>query len=328
LGAGAPLAGDLRRSLRQPGDQRERCRPGRPGHPRAVDRRRERPPARRRDLLCGGPTRRTRRRREQLGAPRDRGARGLGSRSARRRRRHSGRDRGVMAIDERLTEEVSPAAPARPMAGARSLTMHAGLLAATLLSATLAGVDVEPRELVANPALFLRGLPFAAALVTILLVHELGHYLTCLRYRVSASLPYFLPAPLLSPVGTFGAFIRIRSRFPDRRALFDIGASGPWAGFVVALAATVIGLTHSTVLATPQEWHGFACGDSLLTAFLTRIVLHVDSAVVVLHPVAFAGWFGLFVTSLNLLPVGQLDGRSEERRVGKEWRSRWSRKQQ
>jgi len=213
-----------------------------------------------------------------------------------------------MAVDERLTEEMSPAAAARPMAGARSLTMHAGLLAATLLSATLAGVDVEPRELVANPALFLRGLPFAAALVTILLVHELGHYLTCLRYRVSATLPYFLPAPLVSPVGTFGAFIRIRSRFPDRRALFDIGAAGPWAGFVVALAATVIGLAHSTVLAVPPEWHGYEWGDSLLTALLVRVVLHADSATVVLHPIAFAGWFGLFVTSLNLLPVGQLDG--------------------
>jgi len=213
-----------------------------------------------------------------------------------------------MAIDERLTEEVSPAARAWPMTGARSLTVHAGLLAATLLSATLAGVDVEPRELVANPALFLRGLPFAATLVTILLVHELGHYLTCLRYRVSASLPYFLPAPLISPVGTFGAFIRIRSRFPDRRALFDIGASGPWAGFVVALAATVIGLAYSTVLARPEDWHGYEWGDSLLTAFLIRVVLHVDSAAVLLHPVAFAGWFGLFVTSLNLLPVGQLDG--------------------
>src|SRR3989454_630828 len=207
-----------------------------------------------------------------------------------------------MAIAERLPEEVSPAAPARPMAGARSLTVHAVLLAATVLSATLAGVDVEPRELVAHPALFLRGLPFAATLVTILLVHELGHYLTCLRHRVSASLPYFLPAPLLSPVGTFGAFIRIRSRFPDRRALFDIGASGPWAGFVVALAATVIGLEHSTVLATPQDWHGYEWGDSLLTALLVRVVLHVDSATVLLHPVAFAGWFGLFVTSLNLLP--------------------------
>src|SRR3989442_3135530 len=131
------------------------------------------------------------------------------------------------------------------MAGARSLTMHAGLLAATLLSATLAGVDVEPRELVANPALFLRGLPFAAALVTILLVHELGHYLTCLRYRVSASLPYFLPAPLISPVGTFGAFIRIRSRFPDRLALFDIGAAVPSSWVVGALAATLIGHSHS-----------------------------------------------------------------------------------
>ena len=213
-----------------------------------------------------------------------------------------------MAIDERMTGELSPAVPARPMAGTRSLTVHAALLAATVLSTTLAGVDVEPRALIAHPALFLRGLPFAATLVTILLVHELGHYLTCLRYRVSASLPYFLPAPFISPVGTFGAFIRIRSRFPDRRALFDIGASGPWAGFVVALAATVIGLARSTVLVTPHDWHGYEWGDSLLTAFLIRVVLHVDSATVLLHPVAFAGWFGLFVTSLNLLPVGQLDG--------------------
>src|SRR5439155_16005374 len=232
-GARAPRPGDLRRSLRQPDDQRERRRPGRSRHPRAVDRHRERPPARRRALLCRGPTRRARRGREQLGAPRDRGARGLGARSPGRRRRRGGRDRGVMAIDERLTEELSPAARAWPMASARSLTVHAGLLATTALSATLAGTEltgVDPRELVANPALFLRGLPFAAALVTILLVHELGHYLTCLRYRVSASLPYFLPAPLISPVGTFGAFIRIRSRFPDRRALFDIGAAGPCAG--------------------------------------------------------------------------------------------------
>src|SRR5207247_9525488 len=194
-----------------------------------------------------------------------------GARPARGLHRRGGRDRGVMAIDERLTEEVSPAARAWPMTGARSLTVHAGLLAATLLSATLAGVDVEPRELVANPALFLRGLPFAATLVTILLVHEFGHYLTCLRYRVSATLPYFLPAPLISPVGTFGAFIRIHSRFPDRRALFDIGASGPWARFVVALAATVIGLAHSTALATPQDWHGYEGGQPPPAASLLRL---------------------------------------------------------
>src|SRR5206468_3100145 len=213
-----------------------------------------------------------------------------------------------MAIDERSREGVSPAALARPMAGARSPAVHAVLLGATIFSATLAGVDLDPLALAAHPALLLRGLPFAATLVFILLVHESGHYVACLRHRVSASLPYFIPAPLVSPVGTFGAFIRIRSRFPDRRALFDIGAAGPWAGFVVALAATIIGLARSTVVATPPDAHVLELGDSILTSLLTRLVLHADPATVILHPVAFAGWFGLFVTSMNLLPVGQLDG--------------------
>ncbi len=196
-----------------------------------------------------------------------------------------------MAIDERAGEGLPHSVAVRPLTVSRFPTLHLLLFVGTLLSATLAD-----------------GLPFAATLVTILLVHESGHYVTCLLHRVSASLPYFIPAPLLSPVGTFGAFIRIRSRFPDRRALFDIGAAGPWAGFVVALAATVVGLSRSTVQAQPAEWHGYEFGDSLLTAFLTRVVLHSDSATVILHPVAFAGWFGLFVTSINLLPVGQLDG--------------------
>jgi membrane-associated protease RseP (regulator of RpoE activity) len=129
------------------------------------------------------------------------------------------------------------------------------------------------------------------------------------RHAVQASLPYFLPAPPnIFPLGTFGAFIRIRSRFPDRRALFDIGAAGPWAGFVVALVATVIGLRLSTVLPAPPESHVLELGDSLLTAFLTKALLNADPATVILHPVGFAGWFGLFVTSINLLPVGQLDG--------------------
>jgi membrane-associated protease RseP (regulator of RpoE activity) len=126
---------------------------------------------------------------------------------------------------------------------------------------------------------------------------------------VSASLPYFLPAPpMIFPLGTFGAFIRIRSRFPDRRALFDIGAAGPWAGFAVALVATAVGLRLSTVLPAPPVAHTLELGDSFLTALLTRLLLDADPATVVLHPVAFAGWFGLFVTSINLLPVGQLDG--------------------
>src|SRR5439155_1536562 len=211
------------------------------------------------------------RRHEQLGAPRDRGARGLGARPARGRHRRGGRDRGVMAIDERLTEEVSPAARAWPMTGARSLTVHAGLLAATLLSATLAGVDVEPRELVANPALFLRGLPFAATLVTILLVHEFGHYLTCLRYRVSATLPYFLPAPLVSPVGTLAAFIRIRSRFPRRRALFAVGRSSALPRFGAALAGAVVGPGELAVIPAPLVCRVYESGTPLLTPLLLRV---------------------------------------------------------
>ena len=201
----------------------------------------------------------------------------------------------------------SPAA-AHPIPRTR-LVVHGGLLVVTALTTTLAGAFWLGLDPIAEPRLLVRGLPFAVTLITILLVHEAGHYLMCRRHGVSASLPYFLPAPpMIFPLGTFGAFIRIRSRFPDRRALFDIGAAGPWAGFVVALAATAIGLRLSTVLPEPPVAHTLELGDSVLTSFLTRLVLNADPSTVILHPVAFAGWFGLFVTSINLLPVGQLDG--------------------
>jgi membrane-associated protease RseP (regulator of RpoE activity) len=100
----------------------------------------------------------------------------------------------------------------------------------------------------------------------------------------------------------------VRSRFPDRRALFDMGAAGPWAGFVIALPAMVLGLRLSTVEAAPPKGPVMMLGDSLLTSFLARAVLHAEPDTVVLHPVAFAAWAGLLVTCLNLLPVGQLDG--------------------
>lgn len=196
-------------------------------------------------------------------------------------------------------EPVRPAVP----------VVNALLLAVTIVTTTIAGAFWQGLDPFADPRALLQGLPFSATLIAILLVHEAGHYLMCLRHRVSASLPYFLPAPPnIFPLGTFGAFIRIRSRFPDRRALFDVGAAGPWAGFVVAFAATAIGLARSQVLPVPPEAHVLELGDSLITAWLTRLVLHADPATVILHPIAFAGWFGLFVTSMNLLPVGQLDG--------------------
>jgi membrane-associated protease RseP (regulator of RpoE activity) len=200
--------------------------------------------------------------------------------------------------------------PAAPRVATRRFPLvNVLLLLVTSLTTTVAGVFWEGLDPVADPRLLLRGVPFAGTLITILLVHEAGHYVMCRRHGVSATLPYFLPAPpQFFPLGTFGAFIRIRSRFPDRRALFDVGAAGPWAGFVVAVLATALGLSLSTVVPRAPDRAALELGDSLLTALLTRVVLHADPATVVLHPIAFAGWFGLFVTSINLLPVGQLDG--------------------
>ncbi|HZP40381.1 MAG TPA: site-2 protease family protein [Candidatus Binatia bacterium] len=189
----------------------------------------------------------------------------------------------------------------------RVLAVHAALLATTALTCVTAATVRQGFDPRTDLRTLIHGIPFAATLLSILLVHESGHYLSCRWHGVRASLPYFLPAPPVFILGTLGAFIRIRSRFPDRRALFDVGASGPWAGFVVALAASAVGLARSTVTTAPPE-HAWMLGDSILFAFLTRLVLRADPAHVVLHDVAFAGWVGLLVTSLNLLPAGQLDG--------------------
>jgi membrane-associated protease RseP (regulator of RpoE activity) len=185
--------------------------------------------------------------------------------------------------------------------------LHLLLLAATALTTTMAGArmaGVEPTSLRSLAA----GLPFSVTLLAILVTHEAGHYLMCRRHGIAASLPYVLPAPPMFLLGTFGAVIRVRSRFPDRRALFDMAAAGPWAGFVVALVAMVVGLRLSSVDPALPEGPVVMLGDSLLTSFLARVVLHAPPDTVMLHPVAFAAWAGLLVTSLNLLPVGQLDG--------------------
>ncbi len=202
-----------------------------------------------------------------------------------------------------------PASGAMRVAGPRFPVLNFVLFLVTALTMTMTGAMREGVDPTSQFGLVARGLPFGVTLMAILLVHEAGHYLMCVRYGVVASFPYFLPGiphPLLP--GTFGAFIRIRSRFPHRRALFDVGAAGPWAGFVVALAATIVGLSRSTVLHSVPSGPAAEFGDSLLTDLLARLVLHADSSRVVLHPIALAGWYGFFVTSLNLLPVGQLDG--------------------
>ncbi len=158
------------------------------------------------------------------------------------------------------------------------------------------------------PETLWRGIPFAATLMIILVTHEFGHYLLSRWHRVPASLPLFIPGPPHF-IGTFGAVIRIRGPILHRRALFDVGVAGPLAGFVVAVMALVIGLQWSTVVERTASY-GLQLGEPLLLQFVSWLMIGPlpPQADVVLHPVGFAAWFGLFITSLNLIPIGQLDG--------------------
>jgi len=153
------------------------------------------------------------------------------------------------------------------------------------------------------------GLAFALALMTTLLAHELGHFLQAHRYRVPASLPYFIPMPA-SPIGTMGAVIVMQPGMGNRRTLFDIGITGPLAGLVPALLCTIIGLHWSHLEAIAAHHGGLTLGEPLLFKFISYLVVGPlpEGTIVVLHPVAYAGWVGIFITALNLFPIGQLDG--------------------
>ena len=157
-----------------------------------------------------------------------------------------------------------------------------------------------------HPASLLGGAPFAFTLMAILLAHEFGHYLAAMYHGVNASLPYFLPSPIL---GTFGAFIRVRSPIFLKSALFDIGAAGPIAGFVFLLPAMAVGLAFSKVIPNIGQQGLVQFGAPALQTILERLIFPgVSSADIYLHPVARAAWYGMLATALNLLPIGQLDG--------------------
>ncbi len=159
-----------------------------------------------------------------------------------------------------------------------------------------------------SPAAFASGLPFSLTLLTILMAHEMGHYIACLWYRVDATLPFFLPSPVPG-TGTFGAFIRIRSHIPTRRALFDIGVAGPVAGFVFLAPALFIGLAFSRVLPGIANKGTWQLGVPPLQWLAQKLVFPgVRSADIYLHPMARAAWVGMLATAINLLPAGQLDG--------------------
>ena len=157
-----------------------------------------------------------------------------------------------------------------------------------------------------HPSLLLQGLPFSLTLLTILMAHELGHYCAALYHRVDSSLPYFLPSPFL---GTFGAFIRVRSPIYSKRVLFDIGVAGPIAGFIFLLPALSVGLAFSKVIPHIAQQGSLIFGVPLLERLMQLAIFPgVPSADIYLHPVARAAWIGMFATSMNLLPIGQLDG--------------------
>ena len=193
--------------------------------------------------------------------------------------------------------------------------VHLLLFFLTLLSVAAAGSyqqGVNPfAELPTSLVHLVEGIPFAATLLTILTVHEFGHYFAARCWGVRASLPYFLPLPPFPFIlGTGGAVIKIRSPIPHRRALLDIGAAGPLAGFVVAIAACFAGLAHSDITVGDHLYQPIQLGAPLLFAGISALLLPELAAdqVVLLNPVAFAGWVGLFITAFNLFPVGQLDG--------------------
>jgi membrane-associated protease RseP (regulator of RpoE activity) len=154
--------------------------------------------------------------------------------------------------------------------------------------------------------LLVYGAPFSFTIMTILLSHEMGHYLTAKRYGVNATLPYFIPFPF-SLIGTMGAFILIRSPFPHRRSLIDIGLAGPFAGFLVTLPALFVGISQSRL--GPAATGGLSLGEPLLFKWVSGWLWpNMGDQVLYISPVGLAAWFGLLATAINLMPIGQLDG--------------------
>jgi len=184
----------------------------------------------------------------------------------------------------------------------------------TVLTTLVAGSRMEGGLPFRNPADLLKGGPFSLALMSILFVHEMGHYITAKFYGVKTTPPYFMPGPwpgnFIFGIGTFGAFIRMKSPIVKKTALLDIGAAGPIAGFVISVLAVVIGLQSSRIVDMEAGRSLFRLGDPLIFTAIASILGKNPPAGfdIALNSVAFAGWIGFFVTSLNLLPIGQLDG--------------------
>ncbi len=177
------------------------------------------------------------------------------------------------------------------------------LAIATVLTTTLVGSYLFGGNPFTHSADVLKGLPFSIAIMTVLGAHEAGHYIVAKKHGMHTSLPYFIPFPNM--IGTMGAVIKHKGPIPNRKALFDVGISGPLIGLIVSVIVTIIGLLQPPIAQAP-EGMSIELGIPLLFDLITRIVPNGET--MMMHPIAFAGWVGMLVTALNLIPAGQLDG--------------------
>lgn len=214
-------------------------------------------------------------------------------------------DAGRMPYGER--PPVGPVAASVTEPPKKGIATNLILFVATIFTTIFAGAFLAEVNPIADPKLIYKGIPFSFAIMSILLSHELAHYLMSRYHKVEATLPYFIPAPTL--IGTFGAVIKMKSRVPDRRALLDIGAAGPIVGFIVSIPFLIIGLKFSEIRGGAAGG-GMFFGTSLLLEFMSKYLFPSvpEGHAIFLHPVALAGWLGLLVTMMNLLPMGSMDG--------------------
>jgi membrane-associated protease RseP (regulator of RpoE activity) len=219
------------------------------------------------------------------------------------------RERGYrVRVDDRLGEHVLCATERSPGVDGVPWT-NVGLFVATVVTTLLAGAGWYGIRITEEPLRAVEAWPFAASVLGVLAVHELGHYVTSRYHDVEASLPYFIPVPTL--LGTLGAVIRLNDHVPSRRALFDIGVAGPLAGLVATVVVTVIGVSLPPIEAAATTAARVELGYPPLVRLVAWAVgqpLSYSDPGLAVNPVVVGGWVGAFVTFLNLLPVGQLDG--------------------
>ncbi|MDP2766544.1 MAG: site-2 protease family protein [Candidatus Methanoperedens sp.] len=200
-----------------------------------------------------------------------------------------------------LGEHVIIASPFTPARERRWINVV--LAIATFITTMVMGSLLFGADPISNPSEALKGIPFTIAIMTVLGAHEAGHYLVAKKHGMHTSLPYFIPFP--SMIGTMGAIIKHRGPIPNRKALFDVGVSGPLIGLFVSIVVTIIGLLLPPVTQT-SEFFQIQLSSPLLFEFITHFI-PLNTALIS-YPIAFAGWVGMLVTALNLIPAGQLDG--------------------